>query len=172
MKRLHRCSSVVRDYYCLEDERIFFLQKSRSVTQSEHLDDSTIHVKKVHRRSSVKSIPKNQSVDVRRLSRLSQKVGKTAKRVSIQKETNPLDDTQTKSTVSVVHVRRIKRARDSGDSTNDQFINKSTNNENRTSSLSNQNKSINTTVNRTSFNTSVKVRRKFFLLDHLFLSIE
>ena len=138
----------------------------------EHLDDSTIHVKKVHRRSSVKSIPKNQSVDVRRLSRPPKEVGKTAKRISIQKETNPLDDTQTKSTASFVHVRRIKRARDSKDNANDQSIDESMNNDKRTSSSSNQNNSTSTTVNRTSLNTSVKVRRKFVSLDHLFLSIE
>lgn len=141
--------------------------KSKSATELDHLDDSAIHVKKVHRRSSVKSKSKDPSVDVQKLSRSYQEVEKTAKRISIEKETDHLNDTQTKSTASVVHIRRIQRARD-GDT-----VNESTNKGKPAALLlSNKNNSSSTTENRTSLNTSVKVRTMSFLRAHLFLSIE
>ena len=83
-----------------------------------------------------------------------------------------MDDTQTKSAASFVRVRRIEPARDSEDNTNDQFIDESMTNKKRASSSLNQNNSTSITVNRASLNTSLKVGRKVFLLDHIFLSIE
>ena len=121
------------------------LFKTNSEIQSKIRNDSSIHVRKVPRRSSVKIIIRNRSVDVQRINRLSYESERARK---------SFDDAQIKPPSSLVHVRRIKRSQDSEDNTLDETH------------------SNNMLVKKNCVSPSIRVKREFFCLTSCSCSFE